>query len=100
MGKEPKSKTCDAMKGLVSEGNHVINAEGDNEVRDAALIAAAQRVEHYEIASYGAARTFARRLGLEKVAELLQATLDEEGDADRKLTQLAERGINQEAARA
>jgi ferritin-like metal-binding protein YciE len=100
MGKEPKSKTCDAMKGLVSEGNHVIKAEGDAEVRDAALIAAAQKVEHYEIAAYGTARTFAQRLGLDAAAELLQATLDEEGATDKKLTQLAEAGINREAARA
>jgi ferritin-like metal-binding protein YciE len=100
MGKEPKSKTCDAMKGLVSEGNHVIKAKGDDDVRDAALIAAAQRVEHYEIASYGTARSLARRLGLEQAAELLQTTLDEEGATDKKLTQLAERSINPEAARA
>jgi ferritin-like metal-binding protein YciE len=88
------------MKGLVSEGNHVIKAEGDAEVRDAALIAAAQKVEHYEIASYGTARAFAQRLGLDQAAELLQATLDEEGATDKKLTELAEAGINREAARA
>jgi len=100
LGKTAKAKTCEAMKGLVAEGEEVINAKGDNSVKDAALIAAAQRVEHYEIAAYGSARTFARRLGNNNVAQLLDQTLAEEKSADQKLTQLAESGINQEAVGA
>jgi ferritin-like metal-binding protein YciE len=75
-GQTPKAKTCEAMKGLISEGEEVIDATGDDDVRDAALIAAAQRVEHYEIAAYGTARTFALRLGHLRAAELLQESLD------------------------
>ncbi len=75
----------------------MIDAKGDPAVRDAALIAAAQRVEHYEIAGYGSARTFAEQLGMTQAADLLQSTLDEEGAADKKLTQLATQTINQEA---
>jgi ferritin-like metal-binding protein YciE len=92
------SETCEAMQGLVAEGEEVIGLDGEPEVKDAALIAAAQRVEHYEIAGYGCARTFARRLGLQEVAALLQETLQEEANADKKLTQIAERFINQDAA--
>jgi len=86
------------MKGLVSEGEEAISASGKPEVKDAALIAAAQRVEHYEIASYGCARTFAERLGRKDAAQLLQETLDEEAAADKKLTTLAEQSINPKAA--
>ncbi len=68
----------------------MIDAEGDPMVKDAALIAAAQRVEHYEMAGYGSVRSFARRLGLSAIADVLQMTLDEEGNADRKLTQLSD----------
>ncbi len=68
----------------------MIDAEGDPLVKDAALIAAAQRVEHYEMAGYGTVRSFARRLGLAEIADTLQMTLDEEGSADKKLTQIAE----------
>ena len=92
MGQPAKSKTCDAMKGLVSEGSEVVSAKGDPDVKDAALIAAAQRVEHYEIAAYGTARTFAQRLGKQEAVRLLQQTLDEEGATDKKLTALAEQG--------
>jgi ferritin-like metal-binding protein YciE len=95
---EPESESCDAMKGLISEGEEVIGLEGDADVKDAALIAAAQRVEHYEIAGYGCARTFARRLGHQAVAELLQETLDEESNADKLLTHVAESAVNTEAA--
>lgn len=98
MGKSARTKTCEAMKGLITEGNEVASASGDNDVRDAALIAAAQRVEHYEIAGYGSARTFAQRLGRHDVARLLQQTLDEEGATDKKLTTLAEQTINPRAA--
>jgi len=99
LGKTAKAKTCEAMKGLVSEGQEAIDAKGDPSLKDAALIAAGQRVEHYEIAAYGTARTFARRLRNEAVAQLLDQTLAEEKNADQKLTQLAETGINQQAVR-
>jgi ferritin-like metal-binding protein YciE len=100
LGKEPSRETCDAMKGLISEGEDMIDAEGSPEIRDAALIAAAQRVEHYEIAGYGSARTFASRVGRDDVAAILQQTLDEEKAADKKLTQIAESSVNPSAARA
>lgn len=100
MGQSAKTKTCEAMKGLVSEGNEVISAKGDPDVKDAALIAAAQRVEHYEIAGYGTARTFAQRLGRQDVAKLLQETLNEEEATDKKLTQIAESRVNLQAANA
>lgn len=100
LGQPVKGKTCDAMKGLISEGDEMINAKGDERVRDAALIAAAQRVEHYEIAAYGTARTLARQIGHEDVARMLQATLDEEGAADKQLTEIAERSVNQQASLA
>ncbi|PYT13729.1 MAG: YciE/YciF family protein [Acidobacteria bacterium] len=94
LGREPESETCEAMKGLINEGEEVVSAQGDADVKDAAIIAAAQRVEHYEMAGYGTVRTFARRLGFEKLAGLLQTTLEEEAAADRKLTQIAERQVN------
>ena len=100
LNKDVESKTCEAMKGLIAEGEEVIQAKGDPDVKDAALIAAAQRVEHYEIAGYGTARTFAQRLGLQEAAQLLQETLNEEGATDHKLTELAEQSINVKAARS
>jgi ferritin-like metal-binding protein YciE len=81
------------MQGLVEEGEEIIRSTGDPTVKDAALIAAAQRVEHYEMAGYGTVRTYANELGLDEAADLLQDTLDEEGDADKKLTKLAEGGL-------
>jgi len=96
----PKGKKCKAMEGLIEEGSEFIDADGEDSVKDAALICAAQKVEHYEIASYGCARTFATLLGLDEVADLLQETLDEEGNADKKLTELAETVINVEASTA
>ena len=93
----PRGKTCKAMEGLLEEGKEVMAEDADPTVMDAALIAAAQRVEHYEMAGYGCVRTFARLLGEEKAADLLQATLDEEGAADKKLTKLAQTVINAEA---
>lgn len=93
-GQSAEAETCEAMQGLIAEGEEVVKATGDPDVKDAALIAAAQRVEHYEIAGYGCARTFAQRLGNQEAARLLQQTLDEEGATDKKLTQLAEQGIN------
>lgn len=98
LGKSASSKTCEAMKGLITEGDEVVTASGDPDVKDSALIAAAQRVEHYEIAAYGTARTFAERLGRRDAAQLLQETLDEEAATDRKLTSLAEQSVNPRAA--
>jgi ferritin-like metal-binding protein YciE len=87
-------ETCEAMKGLVKEGEEFIKAKGEPDVRDAGLIGAAQRVEHYEMAGYGTARTLAKRLGLHDIANTLQTTLDEEGAADEKLTSIAEGNVN------
>ena len=98
LGKSPSRETCPAMKGLISEGNEMAHAKGDDDVRDAALIAAAQRVEHYEISGYGTARTFAQRLGHTEAARLLQQTLDEEKETDKRLTQIAESSVNVQAA--
>lgn len=84
-----KGKTCKAMKGLIEEGNEVLKAKGNGALIDTALIAAAQRVEHYEMAGYGCVRAMAEKLGLKNVARTLQQTLDEEGAADKKLTKIA-----------
>ena len=100
LGQDPKSQTCDAMKGLISEGEDVVSNIDQSPLRDAGLIAAANRVEHYEIASYGSARTFADILGLSESAALLEQTLQEEKKADQKLTLLAESMINDEALRS
>jgi ferritin-like metal-binding protein YciE len=94
---EPERDSCPAMKGIVKEGSDMISAKGDCAVRDAGLIAAAQRAEHYEIAGYGTVRTFARQLGRDDLASVLQQTLDEEGDTDKKLTAIAESNVNQMA---
>lgn len=93
MGENLKGKPCEAMKGLIKEGDEVTKLKGDADVKDAALIAAAQRVEHYEIAGYGVVRTFAQHLGEEDSRKMLQSTLDEEGETDKKLTALAEGGL-------
>jgi len=92
----PKGKKCKAMEGLVEEGAEWMEEDADPDVMDAGLIAAAQRVEHYEMAGYGCVRTYAQLLGETKAASLLQKTLDEEGAADKKLTKIAEQ-INVEA---
>ena len=94
---------CEGMEGLIREGEEIIAAPGDGAARDAALIAAAQRVEHYEIAGYGTAKTLAGELGYNKAEELLDETLDEEAAADKLLTKIAtggllSTGINREAA--
>jgi ferritin-like metal-binding protein YciE len=94
----PKGKKCKAMEGLVEEGAELMKEDAEPDVMDAGLIAAAQRVEHYEMAGYGCVRTYAQLLGETKAASLLQKTLDEEGSADKKLTELAKR-INVEANR-
>jgi ferritin-like metal-binding protein YciE len=88
------------MKGLVSEGEDIIGDIEQSSLRDAGIIAAANRVEHYEIAAYGSARTFAQILGLNEAASLLEQTLQEERNADRKLTQIAESMVNDEALRS
>jgi ferritin-like metal-binding protein YciE len=100
LGEKPTGKTCKAMKGLVEEGKEIIEEDGDDSVLDAALIGAAQRVEHYEIAGYGVVRTFASLLGENSAVDLLQRTLNEEGETDKKLTALAETIINVEASEA
>jgi len=100
LGKNAKAETCDAMKGLVSEGENMVSHIDESPLRDAGLIAAANRVEHYEIAAYGSARTFAQTLGLGQAAALLEQTLQEEKAADHKLTQLAEQMVNDEALRS
>ena len=97
LGVSPRGKTCKGMKGLLEEGKEIVEGEAEPTVKDAALIAAAQRVEHYEMAGYGCVRTFARLLGEDSAADMLQQTLDEEGAADKKLTKLAETVINAEA---
>jgi ferritin-like metal-binding protein YciE len=94
---KPTGKTCQAMKGLIEEGSEMLEQEGDESVIDAGLIAAAQRVEHYEIAAYGTVRTFANLLGENDAAELLQQTLDEEGETDKQLSELAEGIVNEKA---
>jgi ferritin-like metal-binding protein YciE len=99
LGANAKGKTCHAMKGLVEEGCEAIEMKAPDMIRDANLIGAAQRVEHYEIAAYGTARSFAETLGETKVADLLQETLDEEGETDKRLTALAEQ-INEEASQS
>jgi ferritin-like metal-binding protein YciE len=93
----PKGKKCKAMEGLIEEGKKLMEEDADPTVMDAGLIAAAQRVEHYEMAGYGCVRTFARLLGYDDAVGLLQETLDEEAAADEKLTKLAETVINVEA---
>ena len=99
MGKSPKAETCEAIKGLIEEGEQMISNTDQSPLRDAGVIAAANRVEHYEIAAYGSARTFAQTLGLSSAVSLLEQTLEEEKKADKKLTELAETMINMEALR-
>ena len=97
MGGTPRGKKCVGMEGLIEEGSELMNENIDPNVLDAGLIAAAQKVEHYEIGSYGAVRTWAERLGHNDAARMLQDTLDEEGEANKKLTQIAESHVNMEA---
>jgi len=94
----PKGKKCAAMEGLVAEGKDVIEENGAPDVKDAAIIGAAQRVEHYEIAAYGTARAHAQQLGYANAARLLEQTLHEEAAANDKLTQIAEDSVNVSAA--
>jgi ferritin-like metal-binding protein YciE len=97
LGERPTGKKCVAMEGLIDEGKELLKEDAEPSVLDAGLICAAQKVEHYEMAGYGCVRTYARLLGFEDAANLLQETLDEEGEADKKLTELAESVINVEA---
>ena len=99
LGAGAPTEQCEGMAGLLREGDKVIAATGDPAAKDAALIAAAQRVEHYEIAGYGSAVTFAKLLGDNEAARMLAQTLNEEELADKKLTEIAERTINVQAAR-
>ena len=100
LGESPRGKKCIGMEGLIEEGQELIKERPDPDVLDAGLIAKAQHIEHYEIAGYGTVRTYAQLLGAERQAQLLQQTLDEEGETDKLLTQLAEGSINIEAVTA
>jgi ferritin-like metal-binding protein YciE len=93
-------KKCKGMEGLIAEGKEIMEEDLEEAALDAGLIGAAQKVEHYEIAAYGTARTHAEMLGYRRVAKLLQQTLNEEGATDKKLTQLAENVVNYEAVHA
>lgn len=100
MGQTPGGQPCVSMQGLIQEGQQLIQQGGAPEVLDAAIIGAAQAIEHHEIAAYGTARTMAQQLGLTEVAQLLEQTLDEEKQTDAQLTQLAEQNVNQKAKQA
>lgn len=103
LGRTPQSHVCEGMQGIIEEAEQITRATGDPQTRDAALIGAAQRAEHYEMAAYGTARAHAEELGLDDIAGLLQKTLDAEGKTNKKLTKLAEggllrQGVNKKAA--
>ncbi|MCP2025571.1 ferritin-like metal-binding protein YciE [Flavobacterium sp. HSC-32F16] len=98
IGKKATAKKCDAMEGLIEEGKGILEETEIGVVRDAGIIAASQKIEHYEIATYGTLRQFAETLGLEEVATLLEQTLDEEKGADKLLTEVAVNAVNLEAA--
>jgi ferritin-like metal-binding protein YciE len=100
LGQAVRGKKCKGMEGLIEEGKEKLEEEGEPQVVDAALIASAQKVEHYEIAAYGCLRTYAELLGYTQAAQLLQQTLQEEEATDKKLTELGESGINEAAAMA
>jgi ferritin-like metal-binding protein YciE len=95
IGESPKGKTCDGMKGLLEEGSQSMQEADEGPVRDEVMIAAAQRVEHYEMAAYGTVRTYAERMGKTQIAKLLEKTLEEEKAADQKLTQVSEKVHNE-----
>ncbi len=99
LGKSLKGKTCDGMKGVLTEGSSVLEEVAEGNVRDAGIISAAQRVEHYEMAGYGAVREYARLLGMNDVVKLLEETLKEEKAADQKLSSIS-KGVNSEALNA
>lgn len=95
---EAEREHCDGMAGIIKDGQKVASAQGDPMVKDAGLIGAAQKVEHYEMAAYGTLRTFAQTMGMDEVADRLQKTLREEKETDRTLTTVAEKSINRQAA--
>jgi ferritin-like metal-binding protein YciE len=99
LNQKATGETCKGMKGVIKEGDEIVSMGGDPSTVDAGIISAAQRVEHYEMAGYGTVRTYAQLLGQNEIARLLQQTLNEEAEADKKLTQLAN-GINVEAKAA
>ncbi len=99
LGTSPNGKTCDGMKGILSEGADMLDETTEGDVRDAALISAAQRVEHYEMAAYGAVRSYAENLNRKDIAQLLEQTLQEEKAADKKLTEISQ-AVNPRALRA
>jgi len=98
LGESQPRKKCKGMAGLIAEGEDLLKEDFEDSTKDAGIIGAAQRVEHYEIAAYGTVRTLAQTLGNSRVAELMQETLDEEKEADELLTQIAESAVNMEAA--
>ncbi len=100
LGAQPGGQPCASMQGLIQEGQQLIQQGGAPEVLDAAIIGAAQAIEHHEIAAYGTARTIAQQLGMSDAAQLLEQTLDEEKQTDAQLTQLAEQSVNQKAKQA
>ena len=97
MGKKPQSKPCEAIKGIVKEGDEIAEDYADSRALDAGLLAAAQAVEHYEISRYGTLKTWAKELGMDEAVELLNQTLGEEKQTDKQLTSLAESLVNQRA---
>jgi ferritin-like metal-binding protein YciE len=97
LGKSARGKKCKGMEGLLEEGKEVMQEDMEPDVLDAALIGAAQKVEHYEMAAYGTVRTYAELLGDKQAAKLLQQTLDEEGETDKLLTKIAQSTVNVEA---
>jgi ferritin-like metal-binding protein YciE len=98
LGETAKAKTCNGMKGIIEEANEMIGESYDDQTMDAVLIASAQRAEHYEISAYGTLVVWARTMEHDSVADLLQQNLDEEKAADEKLTDIAESGVNEQAA--
>jgi ferritin-like metal-binding protein YciE len=100
LGQTARGKKCKGMEGLLEEGKEILEEDGEPAVIDAALISAAQRVEHYEIAAYGCLRTYAQLLGYSQAEKLLQQTLAEEEAADKKLTQIGESSVNNAAVAA
>jgi ferritin-like metal-binding protein YciE len=99
LGSSPKGKTCNGMKGVLSEGSEMLQEAAEGSVRDAALISAAQRVEHYEMAAYGTVRSYADQLGQPQISEILEKTLEEEKAADKKLTEISQK-LNRQAKHA
>jgi len=100
LGEQAKAKKCDGVRGIIDEGEDVISDGQEGPVRDAGLIAGAQRVEHYEMAAYGSLKTWAGQLGNERAASLLEQTLNEEKEADQILTRIAISGVNTEAGQS